>query len=96
MVWDKKLKTEIVKLNCRVQELEERLCPCSQHDWELIGRGYDVAYGVGDVEIIYRYKCKRCGKTTSTMEDLAVAAEARAHGMTYGQWVAQRRENHGH
>lgn len=24
-----------------------------------------------------------------------VAAEARAHGMTYGQWVALRRGNHG-
>lgn len=73
MVWDKKLKAEIVKLNCRVQELEERLCPCEQHDWELIGRRYDVAYGVGDVETIYRYKCKRCGKTTSTMEDFGGA-----------------------
>lgn len=50
MVWDKKLKAEIVKLNCRVQELEERICPCSQHDWELIGRRYDVAYGVGDAD----------------------------------------------
>lgn len=89
MLWSKKSKAEIVRLTYRVSELEERLCPCSQHDWEIIGRRYDVACGVGDVEIIYRYKCKRCGKTTSTMEDLAVAAEARAHGMTYGQWVAQ-------
>ena len=73
MLWSKKLRAKIVKLNCRVQELEERLCPCSQHDWEIIGRGYNVAYGVGDVEIIYRYKCKRCGKTTSTMEDFGGA-----------------------
>lgn len=79
MLWDKKLKTEIAKLTYRVSELEERICPCSQHDWELIGRRYDVAYGVGDVETIYRYKCKRCGKTTSTMDNLGVAAEARAH-----------------
>ena len=73
MLWSKKLRAKIVKLNCRVQELEERLCPCSQHDWEIICRGYNVAYGVCDVEIIYRYKCKRCGKTTSTMEDFGGA-----------------------
>ena len=48
-------------------------------NWEIIGRRHDVAYGVGDAEIIYRYKCKRCGKTTSTMEDFEVAAEARSH-----------------
>lgn len=79
MYQNRKLKAEIVRLNYRISELEERLCPCSQHDWEIIGRRHDVAYGVGDAEIIYRYKCKRCGKTTSAMEDFEVAAEARSH-----------------
>lgn len=53
------IKAEIVRLHYRISELEERLCPCSQHDWELIGLRYGVAYVVGGVEIIYRYKCKR-------------------------------------
>lgn len=56
------------------------------------------------------YTCERCGieyearrkewkreKSRQHGQSLAqVAAEARAHGMTYGQWVALRRGNHGH
>lgn len=34
MFGDKRLKAEIVRLSYRVAELEERLCPCEQHDWK--------------------------------------------------------------
>lgn len=56
----RKLKYEIVRLTYRVAELEERLCPCEDHDWKKIGR-HNVFCGE-DVEAIWHYKCRRCGK----------------------------------
>ena len=44
-----------------VAELEERLCPCEDHDWRNVG-SHDVFLWPGDVEIINHYKCRRCGK----------------------------------
>lgn len=31
-----KLKAEIMRLTYRVADLEERLCPCEEHDWKQI------------------------------------------------------------
>ena len=55
------LKGEIVQLTYRVEELEERLCPCEQHDWVKVD--FRLKY-VGSPEpmSIYRYKCLVCGK----------------------------------
>lgn len=61
MVFRRKLKAEIVRLTYRVAELEERLCPCEDHDWKKIG-SHDVWLGPMDFETVYHYKCKRCGK----------------------------------
>ena len=36
MLRKKKMAAEIVRLTYRVQELEERLCPCEQHQWIVI------------------------------------------------------------
>ena len=61
MLTRRKLKDEIVRLTYRVAELEERLCPCEDHDWRNVG-SHDVFLWPGDVEIINHYKCRRCGK----------------------------------
>lgn len=66
MLGKKRLKAEIVRLTYRVAELEERLCPCEQHDWICTNTEWQVASGDGDMETIYDYKCKRCGKQMRT------------------------------
>lgn len=62
----RKLKAEIVRLTYRVEELEERLCPCEDHHWKKIDFKFAGGTGRGDEEIIYTYKCKRCGKSLET------------------------------
>lgn len=63
----KKMRAEIVRLTYRVAELEERLCPCEQHDWKQTG--FDFSSG-GPVSFadIYLYKCARCGKTIRSIQ----------------------------
>ena len=61
-MFNKKLKEENVKLKYRIKELEERLCPCEDHDWKLLSTGYKFGCCAQDVDTIYRYKCTRCGK----------------------------------
>ena len=59
----RKLNEEIIKLNYRIAELEERLCPCESHDWKKIGSRFEVSDSpVLDTYMINSYKCKRCGK----------------------------------
>ena len=55
------LKDEIVKLKYRVAELEERLCPCEEHDWKKVGEHFIYDMGGGCVTS-HHYKCCRCGK----------------------------------
>ena len=52
MVTKRKLREEVIKLNYRIADLEERLCPCEEHDWKEVDLSTDSC----------RYKCKRCGK----------------------------------
>lgn len=61
MVTKRKLKAEIVGLMYRVAELEERLCPCEDHDWKKVGSHYEHPSPM-DIEIVYHYKCRTCGK----------------------------------
>ena len=56
------LKDEIVSLQYRVADLEERLCPCEQHDLIQIGREFVLTSQYGDGEYLRTFKCKRCGK----------------------------------
>lgn len=63
----KKMRAEIVRLTYRVTELEERLCPCEQHDWKQTGVDYKYD-GVSGCDSIYRYKCARCGKTMRSIQ----------------------------
>ena len=61
MLTRRKLRAEIVRLTYRVAELEERLCPCEEHDWVRIA--HDIEYGdYGLVTSIDTFKCRRCGK----------------------------------
>lgn len=59
----RKLKEEITKLKYRIADLEERLCPCEDHDWAQIGYYYDSSMDGSDTDTVYKYKCRRCGKT---------------------------------
>lgn len=60
MFGNNRLKAEIVRLTYRVAELEDRLCPCEQHNWKQVG--VDYTYDGGCCDAMYNYKCARCGK----------------------------------
>lgn len=59
-------KNKVIQLEYRVKELEERLCPYESHTLKRVGTRF-VHIGMGEIEPIYRYKCKVCGKE---MEDI--------------------------
>ena len=60
------LKDEIIRLEYRVKDLEERLCPCESHTLKMVGTRW-VHIGMGQIDPIHIYKCKVCGKE---MEDI--------------------------
>ena len=62
-----KWRAEIVRLQYRVAELEERLCPWEEHDWKEIG--YKLHFGDFDVSRTCTYKCRKCGKIVTRDED---------------------------
>lgn len=62
-LFNKKLKLRLIEAQYRIKELEERLCPCEQHDWVEIHKEF-VMTSDRDMEILRTYKCKTCGKTT--------------------------------
>lgn len=66
-MFNKKLKEENTKLKYRIKELEERLCPCEDHDWKLINTEYKFGCCVEDIDTVYYYKCTRCGKELKTL-----------------------------
>ena len=52
----------IEKLQQRVEELEERLCPFNQHDWVEIDSYEILINNYLDFDTVRVYKCRRCGK----------------------------------
>lgn len=72
MFGNKKMACEIVRLTYRVTELEERLCPCEQHQWLVIDTEYVPETDQRDMTTYHTYKCRRCGKTKRTWELLRV------------------------
>lgn len=56
-----RMREEILRLNYRVADLEERLCPCESHDWKQVESNF-ITDGY-DFTNVYKYKCRRCGKT---------------------------------
>ena len=63
----RKMKEKIMQLNYRVADLEERLCPCEDHDWKQIDYRFVGGSGMGDETALYKYKCRRCGKIKESM-----------------------------
>lgn len=55
------LREEIVRLEYRVKELEERLCPAEEHDWKLTGSHVSMISPY-DSQTVKDYLCRRCGK----------------------------------
>lgn len=58
MITRKQLKNKIILQEFRIKELEEKLCPCEQHDW--------LKIGYNPCNNFYTYKCKRCCKMVTT------------------------------
>ena len=58
----RKLRDEIMRLQYRVSELEDRLCPCESHKWKVVGFYLTGGTGRGDEITIEKLKCERCGK----------------------------------
>ena len=71
----KKMIDEIVELRYRVKELEERLCPCAQHQWLVTDTRYDVLDSSCYAETFYTYQCRRCGKIKRTYKILPTIEE---------------------
>ena len=63
----RELKEENTRLKYRIKELEERLCPCEDHDWRLLNIETRFGCCVADIDTIYHYKCRICGKESTTL-----------------------------
>lgn len=62
-----KKKFKIIELENRIKELEEKICPCEQHDYIKIEQNYFIdKYNYPSYKI--RYKCKKCGKELIKIE----------------------------
>lgn len=77
---NKQMREEIVRLRYRVKELEERLCPCAQHQWLVTDTQYDVVDCSGYAETFYTYQCRRCGKIKRTYQLLPTFEEVETNG----------------
>lgn len=62
-MFNKKLKLRLLEAQYRIKELEERLCPCEQHDWVEIHKEF-VMTSSNTMEVLRKYKCKTCGNVT--------------------------------
>lgn len=61
---------KIQKLEARVAELEEILCPFNSHDWVEIDHHLETFdYGY-TTDVMHHYKCKRCKKYIETIRRL--------------------------
>jgi hypothetical protein len=63
----KKLIQENTHLKYRIKELEEKICPCESHEWVYISSDYRLNGPCMDIDTIYTYKCKKCGKIKKTL-----------------------------
>ena len=66
----RKLIMENLVLKIRVQTLEDKLCPTSQHDWVTVDYSLEGGTGHGDETLMYHYQCRRCGKILDTSKIL--------------------------
>lgn len=70
MFGKRKLRAEIVRLQYRVKELEERLCPSQSHSWKRVDYEFVGGTGRGDEITVYTYVCEKCGKVVKTWKAL--------------------------
>ena len=75
-----KLMLENISLKARVAELEEKICPCEQHDYIKIDFELVGGTGRGDETTIYKYKCRKCGKCVSSWKILDHPTEKGGEG----------------
>ena len=57
-----KLMIENISLKARIAELEEKICPCEQHNYIIVDYEFVGGTGMGGETTIYHYKCQKCGK----------------------------------
>lgn len=69
MITKKKLRDEVIRLNYRIADLEERLCPCNQHDYVETSHEYVIGHSPMEVNTLRTFKCKRCGKVIQQYDD---------------------------
>lgn len=55
----KKREQHEILLRARIKELENLLCPAEQHDFVAVNTRFQTA-GIGDVQMIKRWVCRRC------------------------------------
>ena len=63
-----KKQREIDRLRNRVHELEEILCPCSQHDFVQISKDMYFGSSPGEIDYLLTLQCKRCKKVVKKFE----------------------------
>ena len=67
MLGRRRLKAEVVRLSYRVKELEELLCPWSQHDWITVSE--ETEFHAHDTILVRTHcKCKKCKKEVERIE----------------------------
>jgi hypothetical protein len=58
------LRDEVTRLEYRVKELEEKICPCEDHDWKVVGSYLRIDWPDNFITVEH-LKCRKCGKTNS-------------------------------
>ena len=61
------LREEVTRLQYRVKELEEKLCPAEEHDWKKVDRRC-VTVCMDEEVFVTDLVCKRCGKRKTERE----------------------------
>lgn len=61
---------ELMKHQNRIHELEEILCPCSQHEFVLLNQ-YMSCDGFGEIYTNRVIQCRRCKKITQDDDSIA-------------------------
>lgn len=61
------LREEVVRLEYRVKELEEKLCPAEDHDWKAAAVHHTMISSF-DTQTVTDYLCRRCGRRKTEYE----------------------------
>lgn len=88
MITKRKLKAEVVRLTYRVEELEERLCPCNQHDYVKVGTEWDDMPAGSDM--IGRYKFKEDAVKARLSKEIELFGEYAPQKALYETYQGRR------